>query len=37
VIQMKKFVRKHKQKLAIIVIVIIVLAMVAGPIAAFFI
>jgi len=34
---MKKFFRKHKQKLALVIVVIIVLAMVAGPIAMFFV
>jgi len=33
---MRKFFRKHKQKLALIIVIIIVLAMIAGPIALFF-
>jgi len=34
---MKKFFRRHKQKIALVVVAIIILAMIAGPIAMFFI
>ena len=33
---MRKFFRKHKQKLAVLICILIVLAMVLGPLASLF-